>query len=96
MRGVRIPRLRAVATAGIATAALAAAPAAADVFNGRIAFTSFRADPAAGAEGGDIFSMNADGSDVRRLTPNPALDQQADWSPGGTMIAYAIRKPGPA
>ena len=74
--------------------ALLPAPAGADVFDGRIAFTSFRADPSAGAEGGDIFSMNADGSDVRRLTPSAALDQQPDWSPGGTEIAYAMRKPG--
>jgi TolB protein len=38
--------------------------------------------------------MNPDGSDVRRLTTNPELDRQPDWSPGGTEIAYTIRKPG--
>ena len=40
-----------------------AAPAAADTFNGRIAFSSVRSDPQ-GREF-DLFSMNADGSGVR-------------------------------
>jgi dipeptidyl aminopeptidase/acylaminoacyl peptidase len=71
------------------------AGAAADAFNGRIAFTSFRADPPPGLKrSGDIFSMNPDGSGLRRLTTNPALDRQPDWSPDGRDIAYTIRKPG--
>jgi len=84
----RLPRaLLAGATAWLCLAA----PAAADVFNGRIAFSSVRTDPA--AKEFDIFSMNADGSDVRRLTTNPATDRQPDWSPDGRAIAYTIRKP---
>ena len=67
------------------------APAAADTFNGRIAFSSVRTDPQ--AKEFDIFSMNADGSDQRRLTTNPETDRQPDWSPHGTDIAYAIDKP---
>ena len=67
------------------------APAAADTFNGRIAFSSVRTDPQ--AKTFDIFSMNPDGSDVRRLTTSPATDRQPDWSPGGGAIAYSIRKP---
>jgi TolB protein len=70
------------------------APARADVFNGRIAFSSVRSDPHAAAF--DIFSMNADGSGVRRLTTDPATDRQPDWSPGGRAIAYTIAKPGSA
>jgi dipeptidyl aminopeptidase/acylaminoacyl peptidase len=71
------------------------AGAAADAFNGRIAFTSFRADPPPGLErSGDIFSMDPDGSGLRRLTTNPALDRQPDWSADGHDIAYTIRKPG--
>jgi Tol biopolymer transport system component len=85
----------ALLSAGIA-AMTAAAPAGADVFDGRIGFTSFRADPTLGNEGGDIFSMHADGSDVRRITPSPGLDRQPDWSPSGLHIAYSIRKPGEA
>lgn len=94
MRGTDIHRY-AVLAATLALATAGPAPASADVFDGRIAFTSFRADPALGLDrGGDIFSMNADGSDQRRLTTTPELDRQPDWSPNGTAIAYAIRKPG--
>ncbi len=70
---------------------LAAPALAADAFNGRIAFSSVRTDPQ--AKEFDIFSMNADGSDVRRLTTNPQTDRQPDWSPRGTSIAYSIDKP---
>ena len=79
-----------------ALAALGLAPAAAatvDVpFAGRIAFSSVRTDPQ-GREF-DIFSMNADGSGLRRLTTNPETDRQSDWSPGGRHLAYSIDKPG--
>src|SRR3954471_10135064 len=64
----------------------------ADSFNGRIAFSSFRADPT--FRTGDIFTMNDDGSDLRRLTDNPEDDAQSDWSPDGRDLAYRIRKPG--
>jgi TolB protein len=85
----------ALAASALAASALAAAPAAADVFNGRIAFTSFRVDPPPGVtRSGDIFTINADGSDVRQLTSSPEPDRQPDWSPTGTDIAYSIRKPG--
>ncbi|MBW3607159.1 MAG: hypothetical protein KY463_02180 [Actinobacteria bacterium] len=67
------------------------APAAADTFNGRIAFSSVRTDPQGRAF--DLFSINADGSGMRRLTTNPETDRQPDWSPGGTAIAYSIDKP---
>ena len=96
MRCLCLPqRHGALAAFAVASALLAAAPADADVFDGRIGFTSFRADPKASLQvGGDVYSMNPDGSDVRRLTSNPELDRQPDWSPGGTAIAYTIRKPG--
>lgn len=61
------------------------------MFNGRIAFSSFRVDPAANT--GDIFTVNSDGSGLRQLTTNPADDAQADWSPDGRDIAYRIRRP---
>jgi Tol biopolymer transport system component len=73
---------------------LAATPPAVappDVFNGRIALSSFRTDPAGAV--GDIFSINPDGTDLRRLTDNPLDDAQSDWSPDGRDIAYRIRKP---
>jgi Tol biopolymer transport system component len=43
---------------------------------------------------GDIYSMNADGSGVTRLTTNGAVDEQPAWSPDGTRIAFASRRDG--
>lgn len=36
----------------------------------------------------DIFSMKADGSDVRDLTPGMSQEDFATWSPDGTKIAF--------
>ena len=85
--------MKARALAAFAAGLLLAVPASAhaDVFNGRIAFSSFRVDPP--SRTGDIFTMNNDGSDLRRLTTNPADDAQSDWAPDGRDIAYRIRKP---
>jgi Tol biopolymer transport system component len=82
-------------SAALCLAAAAPAAAAPDAFNGRIAFTSFRVDPPPGyARSGDVFSVNPDGIDTRRLTTSPAPDRQPDWSPDGRDVAYSIRKPG--
>ena len=85
---VRVP---VVISAALCLAASVATSADADVFNGRIAFSSFRVDPP--SRTGDIFTMNSDGTDVRQLTTNPADDAQSDWAPDGRDIAYRIRKP---
>ena len=85
------PQALAAVTAGLCLAALTAANAHADVFNGRIAFSSFRSDPT--FRTGDIFTINNDGTDLRQLTTNPADDAQADWAPDGRDIVYRIRKP---
>ena len=56
--------------------------------SGKIAFTSNR-------DGNlEIYAMNADGSDVKRLTDNPAEDSAAAWSPDGQRIAFE-RNPTP-
>jgi hypothetical protein len=36
----------------------------------------------------ELFSVDADGSNERRLTWSPQVEQQAAWSPDGTRIAY--------
>ena len=62
----------------------------------RIAFSSDRDDPdwsTCGTSGKpnckfDLYVMNIDGSDVRRLTYGTAQDSQPAWSPGGGSIAF--------
>ena len=54
---------------------------------GRFAFTS--------AQGNDeIFVMDADGSNVRRLTDNDVRDSDPVWSPDGTRIAFESHEDG--
>jgi len=36
----------------------------------------------------NIYVMNADGTNIRRLTDNPRLDTKPSWSPDGTKIAF--------
>jgi Tol biopolymer transport system component len=38
---------------------------------------------------GEIYVMNADGSDPKRLTDDPGDDTSPTWSPDGTRIAFA-------
>jgi Tol biopolymer transport system component len=38
---------------------------------------------------GEIYVMNADGSDQKRLTNDPGDDSSPTWSPDGTRIAFA-------
>jgi TolB protein len=54
----------------------------------RIAFSSTRnGNP-------EIYVMNADGSNVRRLTSQPANDVSPTWSPSGTQIAFVSDRSG--
>jgi len=72
----------AVLAAALLLLAVPAAPAAGDVFNGRIAFTSLR--------DGDfeIFTITPAGDDLRQLTVNDRNDHQSDWHPSGTALAF--------
>ena len=50
-----------------------------------IAFASTRDDP---NDYIDIYVMRSDGTDIRRLTNNPAHDRQPTWSPDGKKIIF--------
>ena len=42
----------------------------------------------------EIYAMNADGSDIVRLTQSPGLDARPAWSPDGTRIAFTSNRDG--
>ena len=54
----------------------------------QIAFTSYRDGNA------EIYVMDADGSNLRNLTRNPALDWEPAWSPDGGRIAFTSGRDG--
>lgn len=54
----------------------------------RVAFASNRAGNM------EVFSANADGSDLRRLTSNSASDTAPCWSPTGAEIAFTSSRTG--
>jgi Tol biopolymer transport system component len=56
----------------------------------QIAFFSTRDDPI----NDEVYVMDADGSNVRRLTDNPADDANMTWSPDGTRIAWETNREG--
>ena len=57
----------------------------------QIAFVSYRDDvddPHKGEKNAEIYVMDADGSNPRRLTHSPGLDVRPDWHPNGNQIAF--------
>ena len=83
-------RLRIIVAAGLATAAAvvcAAALATTPGTNGQIAFRRYFNDAQTRSA---IFTMNADGSNIRRITqaPRGTHDDQADWSPDGKRLVF--------
>ena len=65
----------------------------------RIAFASNRdghVHPIRGWPTSEIYVMNADGTNQRRLTDNPASDYSPSWSPDGKRIAFMSDRDGHA
>jgi len=42
----------------------------------------------------EIYVMDADGSEQKNLTNNPAIDEEPSWSPDGTKIAFVSARDG--
>ena len=62
--------------------------AAKDHIPGWIAFQSLRDN------NWNIYSMRADGTELRRLTDDPTEDEHPAWSPNGSLIAFDTRRSG--
>ena len=54
----------------------------------RLAFNSSREN------NNDIYVVNVDGSGLRRLTNNPAIDTSPTWSPNGQQVAFTSDRTG--
>ncbi len=60
----------------------------------KIAFTSNRDGTPTGWSGYDIYVMDADGSNVQRLTHREGFDAASDWSPDGKRITFMSARDG--
>jgi Tol biopolymer transport system component len=71
-------------------------PAAGRIAYDRIEFTS-TSGGRPGQQWTAIFTVNADGSDIRRVSPEQGYhDSSPEWSPDGTKIAFQRQTSGPA
>jgi WD40-like Beta Propeller Repeat len=72
-----------------ATASAATQPAVSPSPSGpRISIRSLEGKLVFSDETNDIWSMRADGTEVRRLTSAPAMEFDPTWSPDGSRMAY--------
>jgi TolB protein len=75
--------MRALAAALLVVLAGAGGPATSPGRNGRLAFASERGGSALG-----IFTVNPDGSGLRRVTGHPPFGVDPAWSPDGRRVAF--------
>jgi dipeptidyl aminopeptidase/acylaminoacyl peptidase len=54
----------------------------------KIAFVVTENNLELGKSNQDVYIMNADGSDIRNLTNNPAADNHPRWSPDGKLLLF--------
>jgi Tol biopolymer transport system component len=82
MKGTAGLRVGLATVLGVALTAAAPAQATFPGANGRIAFSSDRSGDF------EIYTMNADGSDLERLTKEDGADAAPRWSPDGRRIVF--------
>ena len=58
----------------------------------RIAFVVGESFLEKGKTNADIYVMNADGSNIRRLTSDPATDNAPRWSPDGKSLLFVSNR----
>jgi Tol biopolymer transport system component len=51
-------------------------------------------DPSGSGQTGDIYTVRADGTDLRQLTSGPDIESSPVFSPDGTRIAYRVLQAG--
>jgi TolB protein len=74
----------------VALAATARADASVPGRNGLIVFVRNQpVSPGQATRGGDLYTMRADGSRLKRLTDNGTFERSPSWSPGGKRIAFS-------